>query len=490
VKLLAFVFSITIPCLAAQAQDQPADRRATTSLAFIESNGAQVIEIDASIDNVAFDDYWDKAFDAVFAFADVDGNGALDDKEIRLAPSARAVRLALGNGFAPPVASIQSLNDVLEEASQKCTAEMLKRYYRRHRAGGIQVGFGKLPDAAALAQSLIQALDHDKDGELSRCELLSAESVLRKLDTNDDELIGAGELLPNCVYPGCAGTNEASQAMVAELSSAPESRLVLVRLPAETKARAALLHQGRGRIEARPSAAETASPSEIAHWKISISDQLSAAPLSFETGARLHCEAWTVAGPLTGLYEQLRQRIAGAEAAQPPASSLEVSSQRRENDLAWLISLVDRDQDGKASPEEIAAWLEVQRLLNRGQLLVSVIYGGGLFEILDVNHDAGLSPRELRDAWSALKAAGCTSGEDVDLVKAPAVVMMVASRGYPASFGRATTADIEWFRKMDRNSDGDISRREFSGAIEVFSKLDLDHDGLISPDEARRIGKQ
>ena len=68
--------------------------------------------------------------------------------------------------------------------------------------------------------------------------------------------------------------------------------------------------------------------------------------------------------------------------------------------------------------------------------------------------------------------------------------MMVASDGYPASFARTTTGDIDWFRKMDRNSDGDISRREFSGAIEVFSKLDLDRDGLISPDEARRIEKR
>lgn len=489
-KLLAFVFAIAIPCLAALAQDEPADCRPATSLAFIDSNGAQVVGIDASIDNMAFDAYWDKVFDAVFAFADIDGNGALDDKEIRLAPSARAVRLALGNGFAPPVASIQSLNDVLEDASQKCTAELLKQYYRRHRAGGVQVGFGKLPDAAALAQALVQALDHDENGALSRSELLSAESLLRRLDANDDELIGAGELLPNCVYPGCAGTNEASESMVAELSNDPKSRLVLVRLPAETKFREALLHRGREHIEAEPSVAEAASPPEIVTWKISISDQISAAPLSLGTGARVRYEAWSVAGPLSDLYEQLRQRVAGAEAAQPVASAPEGGSPRRENNLAWLISMVDRNQDGKASPEEIAAWLEIQRLLNRGQLLVSVIYGGGLFESLDVNHDAGLSPRELRNAWSVLEAAGCTSGENVDLGKTPAVVMMVASHGYPASFARPTTTDIEWFRKMDRNSDGDISRREFSGALEVFSKLDLDRDGLISPDEARRIEKQ
>jgi Ca2+-binding EF-hand superfamily protein len=383
------------------------------------------------------------------------------------------------------------LNDVLEDPTQKCTPEALERYYRRHRAGGAQVGFGKLPHTAALAEALIQALDRDKNGALSQAELMSAESLLRKLDANDDELIGAGELLPNCVYPGCAATNEASESMVAELSSAPESKLVLVRLPAEVQEREALLRQGRERAESRqPPAAETVSPPQIATWKISISDQLSAAPLSLGAGARVRCEAWGVAGPLAGLYTQLRERLKDAEAAQPPANPAEVGAPRSDNDLTWLVSLVDRDRDGKASPDEIAAWLEVQRLVNRGQLLVSILHGGGLFEILDENHDAGLSPRELRNAWSVLEAAGCTSGENVDRGKAPSVVMIVASQGYPASFTRSAPGGAEWFRKMDRNSDGDISRREFSGSIEVFSKLDLDRDGLISLDEARRIEKQ
>jgi Ca2+-binding EF-hand superfamily protein len=147
--------------------------------------------------------------------------------------------------------------------------------------------------------------------------------------------------------------------------------------------------------------------------------------------------------------------------------------------------MADRNQDGEVAPNELEAWLETQRLLSHGQLLVSIIHGGGLFEILDVNHDAGLSPRELRNAWSVLEGAGCTSSETVDLGKAPTVVMMIVSQGYPTSFTRPTKDDTEWFGKMDRNSDGDISRREFTGSSEVFSKLDTDRDGLISPAEAK-----
>src|SRR5439155_21616343 len=32
----------------------------------------------------------------------------------------------------------------------------------------------------------------------------------------------------------------------------------------------------------------------------------------------------------------------------------------------------------------------------------------------------------------------------------------------------------EWFRKMDRNGDGDVSRREFLGTDEQFKEIDTD----------------
>ncbi len=42
----------------------------------------------------------------------------------------------------------------------------------------------------------------------------------------------------------------------------------------------------------------------------------------------------------------------------------------------------------------------------------------------------------------------------------------------------------KWFRKMDRNRDGDISRREFLGPRAAFERLDADGDGLITAKEA------
>ena len=46
-----------------------------------------------------------------------------------------------------------------------------------------------------------------------------------------------------------------------------------------------------------------------------------------------------------------------------------------------------------------------------------------------------------------------------------------------------------WFRKMDRNGDGDVSRAEFLGSKEDFDRIDTDHDGLISLEEAEAFDK-
>ena len=51
---------------------------------------------------------------------------------------------------------------------------------------------------------------------------------------------------------------------------------------------------------------------------------------------------------------------------------------------------------------------------------------------------------------------------------------------------RPSTAGPLWFRKMDRNGDGDVSPREFLGTAEQFRRLDLDGDGLISVEEAEK----
>ena len=43
----------------------------------------------------------------------------------------------------------------------------------------------------------------------------------------------------------------------------------------------------------------------------------------------------------------------------------------------------------------------------------------------------------------------------------------------------------DWFRNMDRNTDGKLTRAEFVGTDEQFKRIDTDGNGEISPAEAR-----
>ncbi len=111
--------------------------------------------------------------------------------------------------------------------------------------------------------------------------------------------------------------------------------------------------------------------------------------------------------------------------------------------------------------------------------------------MLDANYDGSLSVPELRHAWDRIKKADCLTTEGkFDSVKLPRHLVLTASRGHPLNtLGSARQGGPTWFRAMDRNGDGYVSRREFTGVVDLFDKLDRDKDGFISPEEAEKAAK-
>jgi Ca2+-binding EF-hand superfamily protein len=171
--------------------------------------------------------------------------------------------------------------------------------------------------------------------------------------------------------------------------------------------------------------------------------------------------------------------------------------------LAGLAELIDRDGDGKLYLKELMTFADRQIEAARSRVVLTTDdQGRAIFGILDLDRDRRLGARELARtidrvmSWDSdhdgrvsadeipyhfqvFLSRGELRGLSGDAARAPVPGSMAASRG------AGTPASADWFHKMDRNHDGDISRREFLGPREQFDRLDRDNDGLIDSEEAR-----
>jgi Ca2+-binding EF-hand superfamily protein len=206
---------------------------------------------------------------------------------------------------------------------------------------------------------------------------------------------------------------------------------------------------------------------------------------------------------------RLRQQYAGVFAAAAGTKGYvlekDLGGQNAVNFQAIRIMFdqADRNGDGKLTKEEFDAYIDLQQQL--ADLALSVtpsIQTPTLFQLLDENGDGRLSRRELRTAWGrllALEPAGATEVTRAIIQPTMAVrLTRTMERGAAFRPDQVTgppnppvpTKGPLWFRKMDRNGDGDVSRAEFLGTREEFDAIDTDHDDLISLAEAEAYDKK
>ena len=169
------------------------------------------------------------------------------------------------------------------------------------------------------------------------------------------------------------------------------------------------------------------------------------------------------------------------------------------------FAAMDVDGDKKVRKGEFTSFVDRQNAAaaTRLQLEVSDL-GQDLFAVLDGDLDGVLSPRELRTAKDVLAVEdkngdGSLGGDEIPLrlifelvrgAEIPSETEARVTRGrVTRSAAKASTTGPLWFRKMDRNNDGDLSPQEFVGPAEAFKKLDTDGDGLIDREEAEAAGK-
>ncbi len=187
-----------------------------------------------------------------------------------------------------------------------------------------------------------------------------------------------------------------------------------------------------------------------------------------------------------------------------------IQQQLAQNQMTAQYADVDLNGDEMLFRDELKMFIERDAIATQSKIEVTIRQDGKtLFKLLDANVDRRLSQRELLEGFRALLEYDVNGDQRLSESELGTAYALNIGLGQVQSFrvdtmqtmgmearsmdailpGLSGLSGPDWFRRMDRNQDRDVSIREFLGPREIFDQLDRDHDGLLSASEAESLAQ-
>jgi Ca2+-binding EF-hand superfamily protein len=459
-----------------------------------------IVEFQITIDGKPYAQAWYDYLDKLFHDFDIDRDGWLSRTEAARAPNADFVASFLHGALNLEAAAAAIPFDELDTGRRgKVSRHDFGDYYRRTRLNRLSVAVGpEREKSLALTDALYDLLGQGTD-RVTLDDLKRARELLQRVDLNEDEWITPAEILLQAPdKPTRKRPRPTLETLgLLPLEGTPSPRVlasVLTRFPTWNEralgAPVAVLAVRLGRNSNTEPAVELiggdAGCQRIEAGVVRLSVDGMEVDIRIGPG--------TVSRAL-GMHAYYRQQFQAADSGRRGF----INARQIEDfpALASFFRIADRDGDGQLTNKEFEAFLALHADGVQSFVTLTVSdQSPGLFELLDENGDGRLSLRELHTAGERLRGLipNPTAGglQRKDLPRRLELQMArggstprLASPGPGA--GPVAPRGPAWFRHMDRNGDGYVSRREFLGSLNDFKKMDLDGDGLISPEEAEKF---